>query len=99
MTEYFNIDATPPPRFRRPRLSQWLFKRGLGSLIIHGTLALRLPDGTTRSFGQGAPEIAITIHDWRTLRRIAFNPDLAIGEAWMDGWHPDCRARRYLRLS
>nr|WP_306264830.1 cyclopropane-fatty-acyl-phospholipid synthase family protein [Pararhizobium sp. IMCC3301] len=85
MTEYFNIDSAPTSRLRRPRLSRWLFKGGLGSLILRGTLTLRLPDGAIRRFGQGAPEIAITIRDWRTLRRIAFNPDLAIGEAWMSG--------------
>jgi len=85
MTEYPQIDAGPKPLFRRPRLSLWLLEQAFGSIICRGTLTLRLPDLTTRRFGQGTPEIAIAIRDWRTLRRIAFNPDLAIGEAWMDG--------------
>lgn len=85
MTEYFNIGSAPTSRRLRPRLSLWLLQRGLELLIRKGTLTLRLPDGTIRRFGQGAPEIGITIRDWRTLRRIAFNPDLAVGETWMDG--------------
>jgi cyclopropane-fatty-acyl-phospholipid synthase len=85
MTEYFNSGAAPTPHHRRPILSQWLLERALSALIRHGTLQLRLPDGTTRRFGQGTPEISITIRDWKTLRRIAFNADLAVGEAWSDG--------------
>ncbi len=85
MTEYFNIDPAPVPRFRRPILFQWLLERALSGFIRVGTLRLRLPDGSTRRFGHGAPEIAIAIRDWRTLRRIALNADLAVGEAWMDG--------------
>jgi cyclopropane-fatty-acyl-phospholipid synthase len=84
MTEYPDIDATPTTLFRRPRLSLWLLERALGSIIRQGTLTLRLPDRTTRRFGKGAPAVAVAIRDWRTLRRIAFNADLALGEAWMD---------------
>ncbi|MBI1220839.1 MAG: methyltransferase domain-containing protein [Rhodobacteraceae bacterium] len=73
------------PRRRGPRLSLWVLDKALGSFIQRGTLQLRLPDGTRRRYGTGAPEIAIAIRDDRTLRRIAFNPDLAVGEAYMDG--------------
>ena len=85
MTQYCNVDPAPTPRVRRPILSLWLLERALSALIQRGTLHLRLPDGTMRHFGQGAPEVAIAIHDWRTLRRIALNADLALGEAWTDG--------------
>jgi cyclopropane-fatty-acyl-phospholipid synthase len=78
----FNFSTNP---MSRPRPSRWLLERVFGAIICHGTLTLSLPDGAIRRFGQGAPAIAITIRDWRTLRRIAFNPDLAVGEAWMDG--------------
>jgi len=85
MTEYFKFDSAPTPRLRRPILSQRLLEHALSTLIRRGTLRLRLPDGSTRRFGQGSPEIAIALWDNRTLRRIALNPDLAVGEAWMDG--------------
>ncbi len=85
LTQDFGVGSAPTSRPRRPRLSLWLLERGLGSLVRRGTLTLCLPDGAIRRFGQGAPGIAIAIRDWRTLRRIALNPDLAIGEAWMDG--------------
>jgi len=85
MTECYITEPAPAPLLRRPFVSQWLLERALSAFIRRGTLLLRLPDGTTRRFGQGSPEIAIAIHDWRSLRRIALNPDLAVGEAWMDG--------------
>jgi len=50
-----------------------------------GTLAVRLPDGDVRRYGRGAPHSTIAIADWPTLRRITLNPDLALGEAWIDG--------------
>jgi len=46
---------------------------------------VHLPGGEVRTYGGTMPTIAISIHDWPTLRRIALNPYLAIGEAWMDG--------------
>jgi len=85
MTEYLNVDSARTRQHRRPFLSQRLLERALGTFIHNGTLQLRLPDGSTRRFGQGSPEIAIAIRDWRTLRRIALNADLAVGEAWIDG--------------
>ena len=63
----------------------WLFDRVLRSVIRTGTLTIRLPDGEIRSYGRGEPRSGVAIHDWRTLRRIALHPDLAVGEAFMDG--------------
>jgi len=31
------------------------------------------------------PALSLRVHDWRTMRRLSFNPDLAFGEAYMDG--------------
>lgn len=70
---------------RRAAVALWLVDRALGAMIRDGTLHLRLPDGEMRQYGRGGARSAIAIHDWRTLRRIALNPDLALGEAWMDG--------------
>lgn len=63
------------------RLLNWALTR-----IIHtGALDLMLPDGQLRHFGHGKARVAIRIHDWKTARRIALNPDIALGEAYMDG--------------
>lgn len=75
-------DARPG---RRARVALWLLDRALRRIIRKGTLVVRLPDSALRWYGRGLPESAIAIHDWPTLRRIAWNPDLALGEAWMDG--------------
>jgi len=53
--------------------------------IKSGTLILTFPDGSRRRFGGGNPQIAATITRAKTLRRITMNPDLAVGEAYMDG--------------
>ncbi|WP_300517475.1 cyclopropane-fatty-acyl-phospholipid synthase family protein [Aliiroseovarius sp.] len=62
-----------------------LLDHALRKLIRRGTLQIHLPDGEARTYGDGAPVIAIAIRDWPTLRRVVANPDLAVGEAWMDG--------------
>lgn len=60
--------------------------RVFGPLIREGRLALELPDGSRRIYGvPDAPEILVRLHDWATVRRIALNPDLAVGEAYMNG--------------
>ena len=70
---------------RRPRLALWLFDGALRRFIRNGTLCVHLPDWTVRRYGGGAPRIAIAIHGWKTLRRVTLDPDLTLGEAWMDG--------------
>jgi len=62
-----------------------LLDRVLGQIIHTGALDLRLPDGRLRHFGRGPAQVAIRIHDWKTARRFALNPDLALGEAYMNG--------------
>ena len=57
--------------------------------IEGGTLALRLPDGSERRFGDG-PEVSMRIDDWRLLDRIARSPKLALGESYQGGeWRSD----------
>lgn len=66
---------------------QKLLDAYLKSLIRTGALTLTLPDGTTRRFGPGgpdAPDVAVTITDEATLKALATNPQLALGEAYMD---------------
>lgn len=50
-----------------------------------GTLHLTLPDGKVRTYGRGQPEIAVKIKDKDVIRRLVISPELAVGEAYMDG--------------
>lgn len=84
------IDKIIPMTFdERPhgRIGLWrqLLCVFLDRSIKHGTLVLTFPDGSRRQFGSGNPCIFATIKCARSLRRIALNPDLAAGEAYMDG--------------
>ena len=57
----------------------------LGTLIEHGTLTVVWPNQTTSVYGSGKPRATIRIHDRRTAWVIGINPELAFGEAYMDG--------------
>ena len=70
---------------RRAWFSETVLKAAMSQVIRHGTLNLRLPDGRVLSFGSGDPVVCATIRDWKTLRGLAFNADLALGEAYMNG--------------
>lgn len=73
------------PLGRRTWFAEAVLKTAMARIIKNGTMTLRLPDGRTLSFGRGGPVVAAKIQDWKTLRRLAINPDLALGEAYMDG--------------
>jgi cyclopropane-fatty-acyl-phospholipid synthase len=65
-----------------------LIDRFLSSAIKRGTLTLTDHKGATRSFGAadpGYPDVAVRFSDGRLVRDIALHPDLAAGEAFMDG--------------
>ena len=57
----------------------------LGKLIEHGTLTVVWPDNKTALFGTGTPRATIRIHGPWTPWRIGMMPELAFGEAYMDG--------------
>ena len=58
-----------------------LFRR----IIRKGTLTVIAPDGRADHIGSGMPSVAIRIVDPAVILRLATNPDLALGEAYMDG--------------
>lgn len=63
-----------------------LLHLALRRLIRHGTLAVRYPDGTGRSYGTGAePRAGMSIRTARALRGMTLNPALSLGEGYMDG--------------
>ncbi len=58
----------------------------LTRLVRRGAFTVIWPDGSRSEYG-GAPgfRAGIAIKDERTLKRLALNPALALGEAYMDG--------------
>ncbi len=62
-----------------------MLDRLLAGLVRTGTLRLTGPDGRTRAYGSGEPTVALTLADAGTAGRIARDPALAAGEAFMDG--------------
>jgi cyclopropane-fatty-acyl-phospholipid synthase len=61
-----------------------LLDRMIRSFLRQGALAVRFPDGTLRRYGVG-DGVTITINDEATVRRLVLDPQLAVGEAYMDG--------------
>jgi cyclopropane-fatty-acyl-phospholipid synthase len=60
----------------------------LRRFVCKGRLTVRWPDGQRTSYAGPAdsgPIAGIAIADARTIRRLVFNPTLAVGEAYMDG--------------
>src|ERR1700722_15639918 len=62
-----------------------LLKRLFNSVVRHGTLTVIRPDGSALDFGSGPPHVAIRFHDRPALLELALNPDLKLGELYMDG--------------
>lgn len=66
-----------------------MWTKALDGLLTHlfrlGTLRVTFPDGRTRRYGAGTPEVAIALHDKGLPRRIVISPELAVGEGYMDG--------------
>ncbi len=63
-----------------------LIARMLSRLAIEPRIDVVFPDGTHQSIGQGAaPRLRMRIVDSPTELRLALNPELALGEAVMDG--------------
>ncbi len=63
-----------------------LLLRGLlRSIIRTGTLRLVGPDGRVHRIGSGGPFVGMRILDGVVIPRLLTNPDLALGEAYMDG--------------
>lgn len=62
------------------------FTRLLGRLIRDGHLAVSIGGGPEMPFGNGqGPKVTVRIKDASTARRLMIDPELALGEAYMDG--------------
>ncbi|PCH66606.1 MAG: SAM-dependent methyltransferase [Rhodobacteraceae bacterium] len=67
-------------------MGQILFINQARRLIRTGTPEIRLPNGQQLTFGDGSePSVSIHIKDSAVFAAILRNPELALGEAYMDG--------------
>jgi cyclopropane-fatty-acyl-phospholipid synthase len=58
----------------------------LKRFLVLGRLTVRWPDGSISTYaGEPGAEAVIELRDSATVRRVAANPELTIGEAYMDG--------------
>ena len=62
-----------------------MLDRLFASIVKKGTLILHTADGRRTSFGAGAPEITMRLHDRSSYYELALNPELKLGELYMDG--------------
>ncbi len=63
-----------------------LIENLLGGLFKHGTLEVHLPDGSAMRFGDGTGDpVKVRLHEPDLIRKIVMRPELAVGEAYMDG--------------
>jgi cyclopropane-fatty-acyl-phospholipid synthase len=62
-----------------------LLDRMLAHLFHEGRIEVTLPGGRVLAHGPGDDPVRVTLHDPTLPRRIALNPDLAVGEGYMDG--------------
>jgi len=67
----------------------WAFKtslhRILAGAIRSGRLTIIWPDQTSSTYGDGVgTQVTVALRDARTVRRLMMNPELAVGETYMD---------------
>ncbi len=64
-----------------------MFRWYLGKAIRRGSLVLIESNGRVTRFGEAGdgPALTLRLHDSKTMWRLSINPDLALGEAYMDG--------------
>ena len=65
---------------------KYALDRLLGRLLKLGSLRVTLPDGEICDYGDRSSEpVTVRVLDTATLRQLALNPELALGEAYMNG--------------
>src|SRR5262249_59823758 len=64
----------------------WLLATFLRRYIRQGSLQVTTASGRTRTFGDGSgPPVAVRFTTAKAQREVLFNPQLRLGEAYMDG--------------
>ncbi|HEY9040159.1 MAG TPA: cyclopropane-fatty-acyl-phospholipid synthase family protein [Roseovarius sp.] len=60
--------------------------RMLKSMMRQGALGIVMPDGTHCRYGDDSgPPVTVRLRDTATVRHLVLNPELALGEAYMNG--------------
>ncbi len=62
-----------------------LLETFLKTLAKKGQITIDLPSGRRTVVGSGEPAISVRITDKALVRRLCLNPELAVGEGYMDG--------------
>ena len=62
-----------------------LLHRALTRAVRHGRLRLTYPDGHQMTYGAGLPDVGVRLSDAALPKKLLLNPELALGEAYMDG--------------
>jgi cyclopropane-fatty-acyl-phospholipid synthase len=57
----------------------------LSDFVRNGRLTVTWPDGHTRVYGDGGKEAALSLHGKLTPWKLRIRPEMALGEAYMDG--------------
>ena len=66
-------------------IGEFLLCRLLRKIVEKGTLRVLLPSGRSVAIGTGLPLVKVQIRTSATVWRLLRNPDLALGEAYMEG--------------
>ncbi len=65
---------------------EYALDRTLRSILRDGTLHVVMPSGTHHRYGNASdPEITVRLKDAATVRHLAVNPEMALGESYMNG--------------
>lgn len=74
------------PRLRAPFGPVALVSQLLRRMILTGRLTIVGPDGTIKTFGPGGrSSVTVRFHHKALWRHLLFNPELHVGEAYMNG--------------
>lgn len=64
----------------------WLLRLVIASLVLRGTLKVTAASGQTFVFGDGSgPLVAVRFANLQSQLAVLFDPELKLGEAYMDG--------------
>lgn len=81
----------------------WALDQLLRHAVTWGRLRVVYPDGSPRHYGPGpAPEARVRIGDPALIRRLLTNPQMALGEGYMDGglvFDTDQDIRHFLQIA
>jgi cyclopropane-fatty-acyl-phospholipid synthase len=84
MTDITKDEVSAPAKM--PGLGSWMLRR-ITSRLLCGTLTVVTPSGRriSRRTAVDGPDVTVTMHRWRTLRRLLIGGDVGFAEAYIDG--------------